>query len=151
VDDAAASLPVCERGRRLDLGDRALGAMMPPLFDNPTTRGLFDDRTGVLWAVDSFASPVPEPLERADDLTDSQFEEGQLLGARILAPWHVWLDRDKFCAHVDQVRSMPINVIASCHAPTIDGHRVERAFGLLDSLPDAESWAPFPKVIWSSG
>ncbi|MEX1253510.1 MAG: MBL fold metallo-hydrolase, partial [Dehalococcoidia bacterium] len=36
-------------------GDRTLTAITPPLFDSPITRGLYDDRTGVYWAVDSFA------------------------------------------------------------------------------------------------
>jgi hypothetical protein len=30
--------------------------VLPPIFDGPTTRGLFDERTGVLWGVDSFAA-----------------------------------------------------------------------------------------------
>ena len=27
--------------------------MLPPIFDGPTTRGLFDERSGVLWGVRS--------------------------------------------------------------------------------------------------
>ena len=42
---------------RLDLGDRTITAVRPPVFDNPTTRGMFDDRTGVFWSVDTFANP----------------------------------------------------------------------------------------------
>ena len=82
-------------------------------------------------------------MERADDLTEAEFVEGQLWGARIIAPWHVWLDERKFGAHVDQVQSMPIKVIASCHAPTMSGDRVDRAFELLHTVPTADPWAPF--------
>ena len=41
-----------------DAGDRTLQALRPPVFDSPTTRGLFDSKTGVYWAVDTFATPL---------------------------------------------------------------------------------------------
>jgi flavorubredoxin len=34
-------------GESLDVGDRVLQAVRPPIFDSPTTRGLFDPTTGV--------------------------------------------------------------------------------------------------------
>lgn len=133
-------------GDRVDVGDRTLVATRPPLFDNPTTRGLFDDRTGVYWAVDTFASPVPEPMEGVDDLSEDDFAEGQLLGARLVAPWHEWLDEGKFCAQVDRLESMPINVVASCHAPAIRSDRMPRACEVLRSLPSAAPWQPFTQA-----
>jgi flavorubredoxin len=127
-------------GDHIDAGDRTLTAMRPPVFDNPTTRGLFDDRTGVLWSADTFALPLQRPIETADDIPDADFTEGQLLGARLVAPWHHLVDEQKFLAHVDQVQSMPIEVIASCHAPVIRGGRMARAFELVRSVPTIEPW-----------
>ena len=46
-------------GESFDVGDRELLAVRPPLWDSPTTRGLFDRSTGVYWGVDSFACPMP--------------------------------------------------------------------------------------------
>jgi flavorubredoxin len=43
-------------GDTLDIGDRALRLIVPPIFDGPTTRALFDERSEVLWAVDSFGA-----------------------------------------------------------------------------------------------
>ena len=51
-------------GERLDIGDRTLSAIRPPLFDNPTTRGVFDSHTGLYWSVDTFATPIPRPALR---------------------------------------------------------------------------------------
>jgi flavorubredoxin len=45
-----------EEGTSFDAGDRRLHLFRPPIFDGPTTRGLYDERTGVMWAVDSFAA-----------------------------------------------------------------------------------------------
>ena len=44
-----------------DIGDRTLHAVRPPVYDSPTTRGLYDPTTRVYWAVDSFATPLPRP------------------------------------------------------------------------------------------
>jgi flavorubredoxin len=133
-------------GDRIDVGDRALTAFRPPVFDNPTTRGLFDDRTGVLWSVDTFALPVARPIQDAAEIPDDEFTDGQLLGARLVAPWHSWLDEAKYHAYVGQVESMPIEVVASCHAPALRGERIVRAFDVLHDLPTAEAWQPFAQA-----
>src|SRR4051794_41141747 len=38
-----------ERGDPSDAGDRTIRLMLPPIFDGPTTRGLIDESTGVMW------------------------------------------------------------------------------------------------------
>ena len=133
-------------GDQFDVGDRTLTAVRPPVFDNPTTRGLFDDKTGVFWSVDTFALPVSELLEDVADIPDDEFTEGQMLGSRVVAAWHPWLDEAKFCAYVDQVEAMPIQVIAACHAPAIRGDRIGRAFDLLRRLPTAEPWSSYTQA-----
>jgi flavorubredoxin len=130
-------------GERLDVGDRTLTAVRPPVFDNPTTRGVFDDRTGVFWSVDTFALPVQQPLEDVADIPDDEFEDGQMLGGRLVAPWHPWLDETKYDAYVSDVQAMPIEVIASCHSPAIRGERIATAFDFLRRLPTAEPWSPY--------
>ena len=57
---------------RFDVGDRTLHALRPPVYDSPTTRGLFDPTTGVYWAVDTFATPLPDPHMGVADL-DPEF------------------------------------------------------------------------------
>ena len=130
-------------GERFDAGDRTLTAVRPPVFDSPTTRGIFDDRTGVFWSVDTFALPVTEPCEDCADIADDAFTEGQLLGSRLVAAWHPWLDEQKFCSYVDEVAAMPIEVVASCHAPAMRGERIARGFELLRRLPTTEPWQAF--------
>ena len=139
-------LPRCRflnEGEQIDVGDRTLVAVRPPVFDNPTTRGLVDTSTGAFWAVDSFATPVPRPMATIEELDDDEFVEGQLFGARVIAPWHRWLDEERFAAHVAEVQRLPIATIASCHGPAIVGDRVGRAFELLRTVVTAEPWEPF--------
>jgi flavorubredoxin len=139
-------LPRCRflnEGDSLDAGDRTFRVLRPPVYDSPTTRALFDSRTGVLWAVDGFASPVPFPVQWTDELPEQACTEGQRLGGRLLAPWHTLLDRARFHAHVDQIQSLPIQVMASAHAPAIRGQHIARSLAILRELPEAEPWAPF--------
>jgi Metallo-beta-lactamase superfamily len=45
-------------GELIDVGDRSLLTVRPPVYDSPTTRGLFDTATGVYWGSDAFATPM---------------------------------------------------------------------------------------------
>jgi flavorubredoxin len=130
-------------GDSFDAGDRTLTALRPPLFDNPTTRGLFDATTGVYWASDAFAMPVPHPVEDLAALAADYVEDALLLGARLISPWHAWLDAAKWNAHVQRVRTLPIETIASCHAPAIRGRDIEQAFQTLSAAPDLDPWQEF--------
>ena len=130
-------------GDSFDAGDRTLTAVQPPLFDNPTTRGLFDAKTGVYWASDAFAMSVPHPVEDVAGLDADYVEDALLLGARLISPWLTWLDAAKWNAHVQRVRTLPIETIASCHAPAIRGPQLERAFQTLSAAPNLEPWQEF--------
>ena len=79
-------------GETIHAGDRDLVAVIPPTFDSPTSRGLYDSKTGVYWAVDSFATAVPHELTDLDDLDPEYWRETFLLVQRTLSPWHRWLD-----------------------------------------------------------
>lgn len=127
-------------GEHLDLPDRTLLAVRPPLFDNPTTRGLFDSATGVYWSVDSFVSLMPHAMENVDEWDERGWREAMELGNRLLAPWHAWLDARKWNQHVDRSASLPIKTIASCHAPAITGARVGAAYEALRRLPEMAPW-----------
>ena len=68
-------------GESFDAGDRTLLALRPPVYDSPTTRGLFDPTTGVFWAVDSFATPLLDPHAGIPDLDQEFWASGLALFA----------------------------------------------------------------------
>jgi flavorubredoxin len=124
-------------GDHLDLEDRRLSFVRPPVWDSPSTRGLFDHSTGVYWAVDAFAAPCsPEIEPTVDDLDPSFWAEGMAMFAHnALSPWLSLVDPHRFDALVQRVRSLGMNTIASGHSPLIAGAAVDRAFELLSDLP----------------
>jgi flavorubredoxin len=124
-------------GETLDIGDRTLVAMRPPVYDSPTTRGLFDPTTGVYWSVDSFATPLPDPAAQIPDLDTEFWEFGVTLftyGA--LSPWVSLVDPVKYGKSVDRVQELGITTIAGCHTPVIEGQFIDEAFAHLRRMPD---------------
>ena len=133
-------------GDTIDVGDRTLVAKRPPLYDNPTTRALFDPKTDVLWSVDTFATNVPTPMPEIGELSDDEFRDGQLFGGRLVSPWVGLLDAQKFRAVVDDVQRLGAEVIAGCHSPVLRGLRIAAAFDLLRQLPGVPAWAEFTQA-----
>ena len=122
----------------LDVGDRVLRAVRPPVYDSPTTRGLFDPTTGVYWASDAFATPMPaEPVESVDELPSPMWAEGlAMFHHHALAPWLSLVDRTAYATQVDRLAALDPAVIASGHSPVITGASVARALEHLAVLPD---------------
>lgn len=126
-------------GESFDIGDRTLHAHRPPIYDGPTTRGLFDDRTGVFWAADAFASLVPDTAVEQADTTSAAWEESFLRMNSLVSPWHSMVDPVKYEALISRVASLPITTVASGHTPTLRADQLGAAFGLLRRLPGMEA------------
>lgn len=133
-------------GDTIDVGDRTLVAKRPPLYDNPTTRALFDTKTHVVWSVDTFATNLPAPIPDIGELTDDEFRDGQFFGGRLVSPWYTLLDVGKFRAVVDDFQRLGAEVVAGCHSPMLHGRRVAEAFDLLRQLPDVPPWQEFTQA-----
>lgn len=122
-------------GDSFDVGDRTLHAVRPPVFDNPTTRGIFDPKTRVYWASDAFAMFVPGPTEDAAELPEDARWQAFYDTNRLLAPWHEWLDSERFSAKVNAIRALGIETIGSAHGPALRGKLVDEALTRLSELP----------------
>jgi flavorubredoxin len=123
-------------GEALDIGDRTLLALRPPVYDSPTTRGLFDPTTGVYWAVDSFATPLPDPKMSIADLDPEFWDFGLMLFALgAVSPWLSMVDQTKYGRYVDRVQGLDITTIACCHSPVIEGPFIDHAFARVRELP----------------
>jgi flavorubredoxin len=123
-------------GDTLDIGDRTLVTRRPPVFDSPTTRGLFDPTTGVFWSVDTFATPLPDPEMGVADLDPEFWQEGLTLFALgAVSPWLSLVDEKKYGRYVDQVQKLDIKTVAACHSPVIEGPFIEQAFARVRQLP----------------
>ena len=116
------SLPIkrlrwLEPGDSFLAGDRRMRLVLPPIFDGPTTRGLFDEGTGVLWGVDSFAAMTTGSVHHRDDVPEDLYSESFALLNSLISPWHQWLDPARYRRHVDYVAALHPDTVATAHGP----------------------------------
>ncbi len=126
-----------ETESKFEANGRTYVTMRPPLFDSPTTRGLFDTATGVFWASDCFATMVPHALADVSDLPEESWIEGCYAQAQQLSPWLTMTDPASYHAEVDRVARLGMTTIASCHSPTIGAGHIDRAFQMLHDVRTA--------------
>jgi flavorubredoxin len=126
-------------GESFEVGDRTLRAVRPPVYDLPTTRGLLDTSTGVYWAADSFATPVPRDGDRiathVDQLDPALWWEGMVMfGLNALSPWLSIVDGQEWSRSLKRIRDLAPETILSGHSPIIAGADVTRAIDLVGAL-----------------
>ena len=126
-----------EPGATLDIGDRTLRLLLPPIFDGPATRGLLDEKSGVMWAVDSFAAmTLGESFEHGDIPAEMYDDTFSLLNS-LISPWHAWLDPVKYDAHIASVQALAPSVVANAHGPVYRGALIDAAFNRVRHMAGA--------------
>lgn len=114
-------------GESMDLGDRTLTALRPPMFDSPATRGFFDSTSRVLWAADSFGALVPGAVHEAAEVPVDLWEQSFDTLNSWNTPWLEWVDRDRFAAQVAVTRALAPATIASAHGPVLRDRMIDDA------------------------
>ncbi|MBW3557678.1 MAG: MBL fold metallo-hydrolase [Actinobacteria bacterium] len=123
-----------EPAEAFEAGDRRLRLFIPPIFDGPTTRGLYDERTGVMWAVDSFAALTTGAVHDVEELPKDLYDESFRMLNSLVSPWHQWLDPMAYNRHVDSVEALKPCVIASSHGPLLRGLAIHDAFDAVRGM-----------------
>lgn len=122
-------------GESFDAGDRELVAVLPPIFDSPTTRGLFDPTTGVYWAGDAFGSPVTHEVTNVTELDPGFYRDAFVGQQRMISPWLQWVDPARYQRHLDRIAALGAETIASAHGVTLRGRQIDSALTLMTELP----------------
>jgi len=127
-------------GEKITVGNRTLTAVKPPVFDNPSTTGFHDDRSGALFSSDCFGALLQQVPQNAADISDRDLRDGQVFWATVDSPWLHKVDRGALAAELNGIRRMAPTMVLSSHLPAAPGHMVER---LLESLAVAPGSQPF--------
>jgi len=130
-------------GDTIDVGDRTLHVVRPPVYDSGTTRGLFDPTTGVYWASDAFASPMQTPVRYVAELDAAAWREGVHTFAQYISPWLSVVDEAKYQRTVDRIEALSPRAILGCHSAVVDGPHVAQVIEATRVAPWAEV-APQP-------
>ncbi|RJQ80188.1 MAG: hypothetical protein C4519_10625 [Desulfobacteraceae bacterium] len=121
-------------GDSLNVGDRKLTAVRPPLFDNPTTIGVYDDKSEVFFSADCFGAIIPAPAQNADDVAEGDLARGMAGWAGLDNPWVHMVKPMEFSRGLDGIRQLAPKMILSAHLPPAMG-RSEQFLELLATFP----------------
>lgn len=125
-------------GQKLTIGDRTLNAFKPPVFDNPSTTGFYEERSGALFSSDCFGALLQDVPQNAADLSEEDLREGQLFWATVDSPWLHKVDQGRFAKELDGIRDMAPKKILSSHLPVADDSMTERLLGAVAAAPTAQ-------------
>ncbi len=123
-----------EPGGSFAAGDRTLHLFKPPVFDGPTTRGLYDSTTGAMWIVDTFPCLTPGAVHDVHELPRDFVAENIRAMNSLVSPWHQWLDPAAYGRHVDDVEAFGLVAVASAHGPILTGDAIHEAFNIVRDL-----------------
>ncbi|HXY91197.1 MAG TPA: MBL fold metallo-hydrolase [Acidimicrobiia bacterium] len=128
-------------GEAFDVGDRKLNTYRPPTFDNPTSIGFHDSKTGAYFAVDTFGAILPDAVQDLGDLPEEAVVGGMCAWVSFDSPWTGWVDRGRFDPLLDEVRSLAPSQILSAHLPA-KGATPDQLLDVLGMSPDLDPFEP---------
>jgi flavorubredoxin len=105
-------------GESLDIGDRTVTAMRPPLFDSSATRGLWDPKTGVYFSADCFGVVMANTPQFTDEVPKAQFEDAYFWMNRANHIWFEQIQQAALDAGIERIVKLDAKVVVSGHGPT---------------------------------
>ncbi len=105
-------------GDSLDIGDRVITAIRPPLYDSSATRGFYDPKTSMYFAADCFGTVLTDNVPFADDMSAADMEEGFFWMNRANHIWYHHIPTALIEEQAERIRAVGPDVIVSGHGPT---------------------------------
>jgi flavorubredoxin len=121
-------------GDSIRVGDRELTAVRPPMFDNPTTIGVYDNKSEAFFSADFFGAIIPSPAQNVDNVTEGDLTKGMISWASADSPWVHMVEPTVFSKALDRIRQMAPKMIFSAHLPPARG-KTEQLLDLLARVP----------------
>jgi glyoxylase-like metal-dependent hydrolase (beta-lactamase superfamily II) len=121
-------------GDSIRVGDRKLTAVRPPLFDNPTSIGIYDNKSEAFFSADCFGAIISSPAQNADDVPEGDLAQGMISWASADSPWVHKVEPSEFSQALDRIRQIAPKIIFSAHLPPARG-KTEQFLQLLAKVP----------------
>lgn len=121
-------------GDTISAGDRTLTAVRPPIFDNPTTIGIYDNTSEAFFSADFFGALIPSPAKDVEDIAETDLAQGMINWASADSPWVHIVEPSRFNKALDKIRRIAPKMIFSAHLPPARG-KTERLLEFLENLP----------------
>jgi flavorubredoxin len=129
-------------GESMRLPDRILEFVRPPLFDSPTTRAVFDVKSGVMWGADAFFVGVPGEVYEAGDVPAELFDMTFAMLNQGHTPWLPFVDPIRYETLLNETASLPVTAWLSAHGPVYRGDQITDVFERTRGLAGEPSQVP---------
>ncbi len=123
-------------GDTIKVGDRELTAVRPPIFDNPTTIGVYDKKSEAFFSADFFGAIIPSPAKNVEDLAETDLKQGMVSWASADSPWIHMVEVSRFSKALDIIRQIAPKTIFSGHLPPARG-KTDKLLEFLENLPSS--------------
>ena len=127
-------------GETLSVGDRTLTAIKPPVFDNPSTTGFIEEKSGAFFSSDCFGALLADVPQNAADLTDEQLTQGQVFWATVDSPWLHKVDESALAKELDGIRALQQEMVLSSHLPAAGKDQMERLIASIAAAPRSQAF-----------
>jgi len=105
-------------GDSLDIGDRTVTAIRPPLYDSSATRGLWDPKTGMYFAADCYGVVLPKVPQFSDEMPAGEYEDGFFWMNRANHIWFHDIEQAALNAAAQRIVQLGPKVVVSSHGPS---------------------------------
>jgi flavorubredoxin len=131
-------------GSTVELGDRTLTVVRPPLFDNPGTLAFFDPKQSVLFSSDCFGAPFTTPesalVEDVAAIPDDELTPAQMLWGSVDSPWIHFVPEATLVDNLARFVQEQPETVLSTHLPPIRGD-LDRHVTTLRKLSSSEPYS----------
>lgn len=123
-------------GGTLDIGDRTVAAIRPPLYDSSATTGIWDPKSEIYYGADCFgAVTTGEVPHYTDDMSENDFEDGFFFMNRANHIWFEHVKSEAIEAAAERIKRLGARILVSGHGP-VERRNVDRVCDMIKRIGD---------------
>lgn len=122
-------------GDSLDIGDRTITALRPPLYDSSATAGLWDPKNELYFAADCFGVVTPDVPHYTDEMPQNEFEDGYFWMNRANHIWFEHVKPEAIAAAAERIKKLGAKMIVSGHGP-VERRNPDRMCDMIKRIGD---------------
>ena len=104
-------------GDSLDIGDRTVHAIRPPLYDSSATTGIWDPKSAIYYGADCFGVVTGEVPRYTDEMGRGDFEDGFFFMNRANHIWFQHVEPKVLAAEAEKIKRLDAKMLVSGHGP----------------------------------
>jgi flavorubredoxin len=104
-------------GDSLDIGDRVVHAVRPPLYDSSATTGIWDPKSELYYGADCFGVVTNEVPHYTDEMRRTDFEDGFFFMNRANHIWFEHVKPEELAAAAEKIKKLNAKMLVSGHGP----------------------------------